>query len=519
MNTSVAELKPPQIRPALTRCRICRSPKIKFRIELETWLADGIPRRFFLCGDCSTLMDEIGLPVAYGENSSECSQPSFIQYQLQSGCCLHFNAVSALLAKAALGNKFTARSQFLDVGSGLGFSLAFAKKLGFEVMGIEPSAAAQIAQSLFGVPAQPQYLEKMDLPEKTFDLIHSSEVIEHVYDPVEFVQSLARALKETGVLFLTTPNAEAALHGEKGEKEWLECYVPGHHMNILSPQSARSVLNAAGFRDIHILTSEGTSGKKRLLIAAALRPGVLGKLPPLIHAQKEGRLLANGLLETIVRKEKPGQYQGWLYEGALFRLFEENIHQAAYERAKEISQMLDERLETQGIQQAQWHAMNFSSFEDYIGRMPAFAGLYSYLKGILALNGTKDYAAALRRFMRAENLFRIESQLLYYKSSRWEWLEKARFHQGLALLYNGKRLEALALFDALLNECGPTLSGDLKNRLYAHKGIAHLQKRDNFQALTLFAKQLLREPWPLSKSGETLKHVWQSIQQGVHDRG
>ncbi len=504
---------------ALARCRICQSSRIEFRVELETWLADGIPRRFFSCRDCHSLMDEAGSPVPYGESTSECSQPSFIQYQLQAGCCFHLNAVSVLLAQSAWDKKQASRPQFLDVGSGLGFSLWFAQRLGFEAIGIEPSAAGEVAHSLLGVKSEAQYLEKMALPLKAFDIIHSSEVLEHAADPAEFVKSLTPALKEDGVLLLTTPNAEAALQGHPAEREWLECYVPGHHMNILSVKSMTGILRACGFHGLQILTLDGTSGRKRLLIAATLRKDGLGRLPSLSRLKKEGRILTDEFLEHIVRDKQSGQYGQWLYAGALFRQFEEFVHQGAYQRAQDLSRHLDEYLlEAAAFQQA-WDKVECCGFEDYIRQVPAFAGMYSYLKGMLALNGTKDYPAAFEQFARAEHLLRLESRLLYYKPSRGEWPEKARFHRGLALLYAGRRHEAIALFDGLLQNDGQDLSADLKNRIYANKGVAHLQKRDNRQALRAFTKQLLGRPMPLSQGGRTLKHLWKSVQQTVHDRG
>lgn len=41
-----------------------------------------------------------------------------------------------------------------------------------------------------------------------FDLVYSSEVIEHIPDPNSFILALKSALKPEGVIFLTTPNAD-----------------------------------------------------------------------------------------------------------------------------------------------------------------------------------------------------------------------------------------------------------------------------------------------------------------------
>ena len=48
----------------------------------------------------------------------------------------------------------------------------------------------------------------MQLPfaDNSFDLVLSSEVIEHILEPEHFVQEIARVLKPDGYLLLTTPN-------------------------------------------------------------------------------------------------------------------------------------------------------------------------------------------------------------------------------------------------------------------------------------------------------------------------
>ena len=51
--------------------------------------------------------------------------------------------------------------------------------------------------------------EAVELTGRTFDLVVSTEVIEHVDDPLDFLAELRRFVADGGVVIVTTPRAEA----------------------------------------------------------------------------------------------------------------------------------------------------------------------------------------------------------------------------------------------------------------------------------------------------------------------
>lgn len=119
--------------------------------------------------------------------------------------------------------------KFLDVGCNLGFAVEAARQCGFEATGIELSKQAvekaqeQFPGCRFFATSSMEFAKRGE----TFDLIYSSEVIEHVPDPVAFVESLRALLKPGGALFLTTPDAGHFLKPRKLE-EWKEVRPPAH---------------------------------------------------------------------------------------------------------------------------------------------------------------------------------------------------------------------------------------------------------------------------------------------------
>ena len=99
----------------------------------------------------------------------------------------------------------------LDVGCATGYFLEAAKKRGFQAYGIEISDySCAIAKSKFGEAMVYQgMLENCPFPEKHFDVIAMSDLLEHVRDPYKTLQAARRLLKNDGVIMLMTPDTDS----------------------------------------------------------------------------------------------------------------------------------------------------------------------------------------------------------------------------------------------------------------------------------------------------------------------
>lgn len=96
--------------------------------------------------------------------------------------------------------------KLLDVGASRGFFLAEAKRLGWDVQGIEASPeCASYAKVSFGIPILVGSVESIRLPKNSFDCIHLSHVLEHLREPKLRIQQLIDALKPGGVLVVEVP--------------------------------------------------------------------------------------------------------------------------------------------------------------------------------------------------------------------------------------------------------------------------------------------------------------------------
>ncbi|MBP9759478.1 class I SAM-dependent methyltransferase [Candidatus Dojkabacteria bacterium] len=108
-----------------------------------------------------------------------------------------------LLSKKELQN-----IKFLEVGCGLGYFSNKAFKMGAKVTGIDIGPKlVKINKKLtpkgtFVVSSA----SKLPFKDNTFDVVLSTEVIEHVDNQKEALKEMCRVLKKNGVLVITTPN-------------------------------------------------------------------------------------------------------------------------------------------------------------------------------------------------------------------------------------------------------------------------------------------------------------------------
>lgn len=150
---------------------------------------------------------------------------------------------------AAVGNK-----KFLDVGCGMGRYLIAAQRLGFDVLGFEPSLDhARVAIQHFNLPVINDYFSADSVNGKTFDLIILSHVIEHIYDPKSFVRELVAVLKPGGALIVITPNNESLVARAIG-RAW-PMLKPIDHVSMIGAK-AYEYFDLDGMAAVHHSSSE-----------------------------------------------------------------------------------------------------------------------------------------------------------------------------------------------------------------------------------------------------------------------
>lgn len=158
----------------------------------------------------------------------------------------------------SLFEKHTKGRKILDIGSGPGDFLLCGKKRGWEVLGIEPSVAAwkyskkrklSVINNFFNYEAVKQ--------QGSFDVINAAMVLEHVPNPISFIEDMKKLLKPNGLIAIYSPNdfnpLQEILHKNLKFTPWW--VIPQHHLNYFDINSIKIILTKFGFE---VLESLGT---------------------------------------------------------------------------------------------------------------------------------------------------------------------------------------------------------------------------------------------------------------------
>jgi 2-polyprenyl-3-methyl-5-hydroxy-6-metoxy-1,4-benzoquinol methylase len=129
----------------------------------------------------------------------------------------------------------------LDIGCGPGYFLIAAKKLGFDVYGLDPSDyIVEQAAKTWGDRIQLGTVETASYEPGSFDLVVAFDTFEHIYHPKHFIGKIHSLLKPGGVLVITTPDPTSALAKLSG-RNWVSFKLP-EHVFYWSPETIRRVL-------------------------------------------------------------------------------------------------------------------------------------------------------------------------------------------------------------------------------------------------------------------------------------
>ena len=214
----------------VTKCIVCKSQNI-----VKSYIVGSY--QYFQCTDCLALFLN---PLPSAKDLNE-----YYQNQFEYDAGLINKRTLETNAKRIIQNlkkiKPSAKT-ILDIGSGYGLLLNEANRIGLFIKGVEPSIKLfRISKNEIQTATENMSLDEYikHNPNTKFDLITAVHVIEHVNDPVSFINLASTLLNSGGILYIETPNIDSHLfHFEKGNYTFL---TPPEHVCLLSKYSFRSM--------------------------------------------------------------------------------------------------------------------------------------------------------------------------------------------------------------------------------------------------------------------------------------
>lgn len=145
--------------------------------------------------------------------------------------------------------------RLLDIGCGPGFLLDEARTRGWTVAGVELSRWGVEQSRARGLDVYAGTLEDVDLGDQFFDVIVVADVIEHVFDPLSFLERIRSLLRPDGVVFIATPNVDSVI--ARVLRRWWWSVIPNHVL-FFSRRSLERTVQSAGLKVSEVSTHPKT---------------------------------------------------------------------------------------------------------------------------------------------------------------------------------------------------------------------------------------------------------------------
>ena len=166
------------------------------------------------------------------------------------------------------------------MGCGDGNFLAFLKRLGWAVSGCEfGEGAVRLAKARHGISTESGDITEIGLQPASLEVVGAYHVFEHVYNPLEWLRAVRRALKPDGLLHLQLPNARC-LDRRLAQSCWSAWCFP-QHVYFYSPRAIRELLEREGFKTLSLVTYDPwhSPGAVSASFRNCIRKGLRGEEP------------------------------------------------------------------------------------------------------------------------------------------------------------------------------------------------------------------------------------------------
>ena len=158
--------------------------------------------------------------------------------------------------RVAMLKQHKTSGRLLEIGCATGTFLNEAQQQGFDVVGLDASKNyAKFTQEL-GLDVRHGRLEDVAFKAEEFDVIAFSHLLEHIENPLSFLENLKTYLKPDGVLFIVVPNEASSTNKILGYKH--STYQQPDHLFFFSKETLNKHLEKAGFSTQEMISKEYT---------------------------------------------------------------------------------------------------------------------------------------------------------------------------------------------------------------------------------------------------------------------
>lgn len=143
---------------------------------------------------------------------------------------------------------FLVDKNVLDIGCGDGAFLALAKTIAARVAGVEPDKQWKARHKILGLDVAPSL---SDLPAGSlFDTVTMFHLLEHIPDPLPFLEHIKHFLSSESRMVVEVPNAQDALLTLYESLAFSEFTYWSPHLFLYTPETLKKLFQLAGYRQL-----------------------------------------------------------------------------------------------------------------------------------------------------------------------------------------------------------------------------------------------------------------------------
>lgn len=218
------------------QCPVCLDARSEFFIRANE-------HDLFACGECNTVYVH---PLPTSAQTREWYSDTY-----ENATASYFRKPDKMMRRSRhrirMLRRYVTEGRFLDVGCSGGFIVEAAREAGFGAVGIDLDRPA-IDYARKHYPGSDFYCGTIEdfaaTSPQAFDLIYTSEVIEHVPEVRSFCGKLAQLLRPDGILYVTTPDI-SHWRRPRDVRQW-DGFGPPAHLIYFNPKSLTDLLASFG---------------------------------------------------------------------------------------------------------------------------------------------------------------------------------------------------------------------------------------------------------------------------------
>ncbi|MBI3192851.1 MAG: class I SAM-dependent methyltransferase [Ignavibacteriae bacterium] len=241
----------------ISRCRICDAQQLRqipFGYNFNSKWFSALE-----CNECGIIFLD---PQPTADEFKQMYSHEYFEGDFRCGHAGSYfdDAVTESLEDNSLLQRFRKlkpAGKFLEVGCAGGAFLNAAKKVGYEVYGVEFSNdAAELARTKYGLEVVVGDVHDAKFPDNMFDVIFLGDVLEHLPNPLASVKELHRILAPKGVVIFECPTQTNTIFSRVGFllysmlNKRATVNMPPYHVFEYRPNSMTNLINKCGLRVI-----------------------------------------------------------------------------------------------------------------------------------------------------------------------------------------------------------------------------------------------------------------------------